>query len=89
VVTVLSVGVVHPLVASELLLSFFISCCSGTVLFIHLLGLVSSATPLSLDVGLDGILQAIALLLAQLAAAPIASGAEAVAFILGIRDALS
>ena len=78
VVTVLSIGVVHQLLASELLLNFFISCCSGTVLFIHVVGMSTSASPQSLGSGLDGWLQSLALLLSQVVVAPFASAAEVI-----------
>ena len=88
-VTLLSVGIVHELVVSELLLNFFISCCSGVILFTHVLGLASSASPQSLGPGLDGWLLALALHLVQLALAPLASAAEVVFFLRALWTHLS
>ena len=72
VVTALSVFVQHQVSASELLVSFLISFCSGTVLFCHVLGLASSCSPLSFGGGPPGWVAFGGLLMAQVAWAPAA-----------------
>ncbi len=65
VVTALSVVIQHQVSVSELLVSFAISFCSGTVLFCFLLGFASSCSPLSFGGGPVGWAAFCALLLAQ------------------------
>jgi hypothetical protein len=65
VVTALSVVIQHDVSVSELLVSFAISFCSGTVLFCYLLGLASSCSPLSFGGGPAGWVVFGALMLAQ------------------------
>ena len=85
-VSLLSLGVVHHLIASELLLNFCISVCSGTVLFQYLLGLEGSISAAAFGGGAAGAAQFAALLLAQAAAAPLLSGLEVVATVQALRS---
>jgi hypothetical protein len=84
-VSLLSLGVVHQLIASELLLNFCISVCSGTVLFTYVLGLEASVSPTDFGGGPGGMAQFLALLLAQAAAAPLLSALEVVATVQALR----
>ncbi len=78
-VTALSIIIQHNVSISELLVSFIISFCSGTILFCHLLGLATSCSPLSFGGGPVGWVVFLGLLLAQLLWAPVACFLELVA----------
>ena len=77
-VTGLSLWVLHSPTVSELLVNFLISVCSGTVLFSYVLGFVASCSPLGFGGGLWGRATYAALLLAQVAVAPLVAVADAV-----------
>jgi hypothetical protein len=68
VVTALSVIIQHQVSISELVVSFVISFCTGTVLFCYMLGFASSCSPLSFGGGPVGWVVFCSLLLAQVRA---------------------
>jgi len=76
VVTALSVFIQHQVSVSELLVSFTISFCSGTMLFCHLLGLATSCSPLSFGGGPPGWAVFCGLMAAQVLWAPAAAFLE-------------
>ena len=76
VVTALSLLIRHQVSGSELLTSFAISFCSGTMLFCYVLGLASSCSPLSFGGGPPGWTVFCGLMVAQVLWAPAAAFLE-------------
>lgn len=74
----MSVLIRHQVSVSELMVSFVISFCSGTMLFCHLLGLATSCSPLSFGGGPPGWTVFCGLLAAQVLWAPAAAFLELV-----------
>jgi hypothetical protein len=76
VVTALSLLIRHQVSGSELLTSFAISFCSGTMLFCYVLGLTTSCSPLSFGGGPPGWTVFCGLMVAQVLWAPAAAFLE-------------
>ena len=76
----------HQVSLSELMVSFVISFCSGTMLFCHLLGLATSCSPLSFGGGPPGWTVFCCLLAAQALWAPAAAFLELAGSVQALYD---